>query len=475
MMQPIFTPASGTSRFVMIDANSLTQFVPIVGVHPLLVDLWALRTHPAVAFTFIFAVGSLGVYMLLPGVNAFSESAVKWFGGPLAGISLVLLASLLSVRVAWWPQIPEDEQVSPVVFAVPAAISLVAALRAVASRRTAVCVLWLAALLASNAVLFLLHGSRFSAGANGVFAIAALAAWRYWLMPAAKVGRDVDEDHSQTAGEPLLACLTGGLLCVVLVTAVTRATHGAGITETERLARTFSDKRAAMVDARAQLSTMIRVMRKRRAAGRCCCRCCVRTRWQPWRARPCSFRRWPAQLALPSAYPARAHRTVKLVIPGFNFAMKTRIEVGMLDYQLLTHSLVVAVVLFALGVVGFLARRNLAIMLISLVIILQGVVLAVESFSTFHGNESGDALSASVVLITFVIAFVMASMIFAIARSLRSLDVSRWRLLAATANDESAQSDSGLQERQPMPSLSVGTASPAASTAKTDGTRGAGD
>ena len=147
----------------------------------------------------------------------------------------------------------------------------------------------------------------------------------------------------------------------------------------------------------------------------------------------------------------------------------------MLDYQLLTHSLVVAVVLFALGVVGFLARRNLAIMLISLVIILQGVVLAVESFSTFHGNESGDALSASVVLITFVIAFVMASMIFAIARSLRSLDVSRWRLLAATANDESAQSDSGLQERQPMPSLSVGTASPAASTAKTDGTRGAGD
>lgn len=129
----------------------------------------------------------------------------------------------------------------------------------------------------------------------------------------------------------------------------------------------------------------------------------------------------------------------------------------MLDYQLLTHSLVIAVVLFALGVVGFLARRNLAIILISSVVILQGVVLAVESFSTFHGNESGDPLSASVVLITFVIAVVVASMIFAIARFHGSLDVSRWRSLAGTANDEPAQ-----------PSIP-------ASTAETEPTRGAGD
>jgi NADH-quinone oxidoreductase subunit K len=57
------------------------------------------------------------------------------------------------------------------------------------------------------------------------------------------------------------------------------------------------------------------------------------------------------------------------------------------------HYLVVAAVLFALGVAGVLIRRNVVIMLMSLELILNAVNLNLVAFSRMWGNLHGQVFS----------------------------------------------------------------------------------
>jgi NADH-quinone oxidoreductase subunit K len=101
----------------------------------------------------------------------------------------------------------------------------------------------------------------------------------------------------------------------------------------------------------------------------------------------------------------------------------------MLDYQLLNHSLIIAVVLFALGLVGFVTRWNLVTMLVSSAVMLEGAVLALSAFSTFHAEPSGDLFSVFAIVTIGAQAVVGLSLTIAFVRSDRSLDVSRWNWL----------------------------------------------
>jgi hypothetical protein len=213
-------------------------------------DVSTLLASPVVALAFIFSVGALGLYMLLPGQQSFSASAVKWFGGPLMLISLVLLAALVGPRVGWWPPIPSGERISPVAFAIPAATSLTAAVLAISARRSARSVMWFAALLASNGVLFLLHGAVLAATGNAILAAGALIAWR--LLRAPDTAAICDAEGEAPGGEPFLACLTGALLCVVLVGTIAHATGGRGGGDVDRLGRTMARKRETWVEARSK-------------------------------------------------------------------------------------------------------------------------------------------------------------------------------------------------------------------------------
>src|SRR5204862_3020497 len=59
----------------------------------------------------------------------------------------------------------------------------------------------------------------------------------------------------------------------------------------------------------------------------------------------------------------------------------------------LYNYLVVGAILFALGMVGFLARRNLIIMFLSAEMMLQGVALNLVAFARFRGNLQGQAFT----------------------------------------------------------------------------------
>ena len=59
----------------------------------------------------------------------------------------------------------------------------------------------------------------------------------------------------------------------------------------------------------------------------------------------------------------------------------------------LHHYLVVGAILFALGLIGFLARRNLIIMFLCAEMMLQGVAINLVAFARYRGNLQGQAFT----------------------------------------------------------------------------------
>jgi NADH-quinone oxidoreductase subunit K len=97
------------------------------------------------------------------------------------------------------------------------------------------------------------------------------------------------------------------------------------------------------------------------------------------------------------------------------------------DYHLLNSSLLIAVVLFVLGIAGFVARRNVIVMFLSAGVMLQGVTLALCAFSSFHGNWSGRIAALFLLMTTVVVGTVVLAIVVVFAQQKRSLDVARWQ------------------------------------------------
>jgi NADH-quinone oxidoreductase subunit K len=92
------------------------------------------------------------------------------------------------------------------------------------------------------------------------------------------------------------------------------------------------------------------------------------------------------------------------------------------------HSyLVVGAILFVLGMVGFLARRNLIIMFLSAEMMLQGVAVNLVAFAYYRGNLQGQVLTLFILTVAACEAAVALALILALYRSRRSLDVSLWQ------------------------------------------------
>src|SRR5207245_2432113 len=102
--------------------------------------------------------------------------------------------------------------------------------------------------------------------------------------------------------------------------------------------------------------------------------------------------------------------------------------------------------LFVLGMVGFLARRNLIIMFLSAEMMLQGVAINLTAFSYFRGSYQGQAF----VLFILTVAACEAALALALFSMLylrrRSLDVSLWQDLRE-AGQEAAT------DEEPLPPL----------------------
>jgi NADH-quinone oxidoreductase subunit K len=95
----------------------------------------------------------------------------------------------------------------------------------------------------------------------------------------------------------------------------------------------------------------------------------------------------------------------------------------------LHHYLVVGAALFALGLVGFLARRNLILMFLSAEMMLQGVALNLIAFARYRGNLEGQAFLLFILTVAACEAGIALALILMLYRARKSLDVSLWQEL----------------------------------------------
>lgn len=95
----------------------------------------------------------------------------------------------------------------------------------------------------------------------------------------------------------------------------------------------------------------------------------------------------------------------------------------------LHHYLVVGAILFALGLVGFLTRRNMILLFLSAEMMLQGVALNFVAFSRFRGNLQGQAFVLFLLTVAACEAAIALALILMLYRRTETLDVSQWQEL----------------------------------------------
>ncbi|MEO2090503.1 MAG: NADH-quinone oxidoreductase subunit NuoK [Gemmataceae bacterium] len=93
----------------------------------------------------------------------------------------------------------------------------------------------------------------------------------------------------------------------------------------------------------------------------------------------------------------------------------------------LWHFLGVGAILFGLGLVGFLTRRNLITIFLSAEMMLQGVVINLLAFGSYHGSLSGQAFGLFIVTVAACEAGLALALFLMLYKRGRSLDSGDWQ------------------------------------------------
>ena len=127
------------------------------------------------------------------------------------------------------------------------------------------------------------------------------------------------------------------------------------------------------------------------------------------------------------------------------------------------HYLIVGAILFTLGLIGFLARRNLILMFLSAEMMLQGVAVNFVSFARFRGNLQGQAFTLFIVTVAACEAAIALALILILYRTKHSLDVSLWQDLREPGQEPTVDEEPLAPEPKeaPLPHLTPAGHEPA--------------
>lgn len=95
-------------------------------------------------------------------------------------------------------------------------------------------------------------------------------------------------------------------------------------------------------------------------------------------------------------------------------------------FDALTNYLLIGAALFALGLIGFLSRRNMIVMFLSAEVMLQGVALSLIGFGRFHDNWTGLVFTIVILTVAACEAGLALALILLLFSKRESLDVSLW-------------------------------------------------
>ena len=91
--------------------------------------------------------------------------------------------------------------------------------------------------------------------------------------------------------------------------------------------------------------------------------------------------------------------------------------------------MILGAVLFGLGLIGFLARRNLIVMFLCTEVMFQGVLLNLVGFGALNGNLQGQAFALFVLVVAAVEAGLGLGIVVMLYRRRGTLDAEEWREL----------------------------------------------
>lgn len=94
-----------------------------------------------------------------------------------------------------------------------------------------------------------------------------------------------------------------------------------------------------------------------------------------------------------------------------------------------TEYIILGAILFGLGLVGFLSRRNLILIFLSTELMFQGVVLNAVAFARFHEHLEGQAFALFLLVIAAVEAGLALGMVVLLYRRRETLDAEAWGVM----------------------------------------------
>lgn len=96
-------------------------------------------------------------------------------------------------------------------------------------------------------------------------------------------------------------------------------------------------------------------------------------------------------------------------------------------FDILINYLVIGAALFAIGMLGFLARRNMIVMFLSAEMMLQGTALTLVAFGRYHGNWTGQVFTIVILTVAACEASIALALILILFHRKSSLDVTLWQ------------------------------------------------
>jgi len=176
-------------------------------------------------FTFaVVLLGGAGLYLLLPRGPGSESRPVRWTGGILATLSLVLIAAYFGERLG--------NLSNSLAFYVMAATSVTSAVMMITARNPVFAALWFALVLLSNSGLFLLQGAEFLAAATIIiYAGAIIVIFLFVIMLAQPRGTARYDRYTR---EPMFSCVAGVILAGTLVGTLHYSVNVESLPPTER-------------------------------------------------------------------------------------------------------------------------------------------------------------------------------------------------------------------------------------------------
>jgi len=126
--------------------------------------------------------------------------------------------------------------------------------------------------------------------------------------------------------------------------------------------------------------------------------------------------------------------------------------------------LILGAILFCIGLIGFVSRRNMITMFLSAELMLQGVAINFLAFSRFRGNLQGQSFVLFILSVAACEAAIALALIVILYRAKNSLDVSKWQDLREEDLEPNEDPEILLLDNfqiEPMPTFPVAGHRPA--------------